>query len=1267
MEQNAEVSQTLEKRLDKIRSSPHLQSQQQTRVVLAAVEETLREQGSHFTPTAYFAALLSLLSQHATTQSSSGEAANAVVYLLDLITPHVPAPLLRSKFVLILSSVAPALARPEADAPFVRASIGTLASLLVAQDGKAWSLPTNQPGPRQALAGLLKLAVDPRPKVRKRAQEAVGMVLERKPPSPSIDHPAADMCTETALQTFETLAKSLNTSKRQHDTGFASEPALIHAMQLVKIIIRSVGRWPSRGLESLTLTLFAISRSRNEHLATTAFEIFENVFSSMANADGSEKLPFLLDAMAEVQPSQSDTQLLPPWIAVISRGYDVYSQVDGAEACRRLPRMFSTVSAFLASPSFNIRTSASECLVSFLVNCIPANVILKPSVMDLRALEKLAVTMNGLFDTKYQASRTEIFTVLGAMLENFRWHSNTLLDEAIQTVGELRASESFQHKEKADRVLACAVRYMGPESVLKILPLNLGLNDAKKQGRAWLIPIIRDSVANTSLSHFKRVFIPLSEKLFQKAVDVGERKTTETKILETLIEQIWSCLPGYCDRPTDCVRAFDQSFGEVISNLLYAQTNMRNDICRALQNLVDGYNSILAEESRDDLSSLVANNGIDKDAAQQQLDHLSSYAANLLAVLFNVYGGTLPQHRAPVLGAINAYLSITSSSELSETFHRVASTFESSFEELTAKAVAKPGTKPERAKKGLPPLTHALLDIIVTCALYLPRESFQRLFLIASAVISQQHEPQLQKKAYKLIPRLAQSPAGSQAIWERSSELQAMLVNSADATLAPARKDRLAALAEVVKTLPNSDLTFVLSIVPEVILRTKETNERARESAYSLIVTIGERMSAGGAIRPGQVNSSGPSVEQTEASIQEYFTILSAGLAGSTPHMISASVAAITRALFTFGSALSPTVLCELFDTMSLFLESPTREVVRSVLGFVKVAVITLSQEIIGPRLPELVPRLISWSHEHKANFRAKVKNILERMIRRFDADVVERHCPEDDKKLIANIRKTRERRKRQRKGDVPRPDEEDVASEGEVRHSFADEFDEAIYGSDDGSESRKGGDQANSNGPRARTQRLGQSNSMKRGNAYIHEDPTEPLDLLDRRAMSNISSIKPLGTHKIKKHSSTSQINADGRLLLDTNDSRDGGDGDGDDVDMADLDTRAETGSLEKGIDAYVEAIRGKHAMEKGRKGRFKIGNARGRDENVEMEDAESDMPGASGRREVGAPHGRRTHARRARDRMHAGRVGKGNTLSQRMGSKASRGRTQRAKVRGR
>lgn len=631
-------------------------------MVLSAVEDTLKDQQYGSTPTAYFAALLALLSQSVSPSNGiiNKELATSVVYLIDVVTPFVPAPLLRSKFSQILTSIAPLLTNHEIEAPLIRSSIGCLESLLLAQDAAAWALAQTQVGPRRAVAGLLILAADHRPKVRKRAQDAITQVLKAPPPSPSLDHPAADMCAETAMRSLSESIAASATKKRKSKAETREEqhqPGLMHALQVVKTIASASGGWPSKKIEPLCELLMNISRSNNEYLSMAVFEIFELVFEGMADPFSSSKLPRLMKAIIELRPSQSDSQLLPPWIAVLSRGYDVSAQIVPEETLQKLPGLFEMISAFLASSSYNIRVSASECLISFLVNCIPKKVVTQPSISDEVVLEKVALLTTALLSVKYQAARVEIFTVISTFFDVLKWRSVNISNDIIRLVGELRSNDAFNGKKEADVVLGRAVESVGPAAVLSVLPLNLASSSVGQPGRAWLLPVLRDHVANTNLAHFKSEFVPLSEIMFQKVIENGiQEKSMQNKILETLIEQIWALLPGYCNSPTDLISAFDQSFAELLANLLYKQTELRVNICKALRNLVETNQAVLSVEilSQDEVFQKIT-----KEDARRNISHLAFFAANLLAVLFNIYSETLPQYRGYILQSINAYLSIT--------------------------------------------------------------------------------------------------------------------------------------------------------------------------------------------------------------------------------------------------------------------------------------------------------------------------------------------------------------------------------------------------------------------------------------------------------------------------------------------------------------------------------------------------------------------------------------------------------------------------------
>lgn len=1264
-------------------------------MVLSAVEDTLRDQKADFSPTAYFAALLALLSQSLSASEGivNKDLATSVVYLLDITSAYAPPAILRSKFSQILTSLAPALSLPEVEAPLLRPSIGCLESLLIGQDAPSWNLPHTQVGPRRATAGLLTLAVDHRPKVRRRAQDALVKVLQNPPPSPSLDHPAADMCAESSLRT---LSEAIVAVSKQRKGGGGSgnhrennDPLVIHSLQLVKTVATASGGWPSKKIEPLCERLMQASRSSNEFITMGAFEVFEVIFASMADDFSSSKLPRLLEAISELKPAQNDSQLLPPWIAVLSRGYDVAAQIHPEDTFAKLPELFDLVSGFLASPSSNIRISASECLVSFLANCVPHSVVIEPSVYDEKTLERLARAATDLLSIKYQAAWVEVFTVCSAMFDSFKWRSAPFLVDIVQTVGDLRSNDAFQGKKEADAVLGSAIENMGPAAVLDLLPLNIMEQKPGQPGRVWFLPIMRDHVTNTHLAHFRTALVPLSEMLYQKYVDFGAAdKSVESKIFETLVQQTWATLPGYCELPLDLTEAFDQGFAELLSNVLYKQTDLRVDICRALQTLVESNQAVLSLETEGD--DLVLQRRTTKAAAQANLSHLAGLASNLLAVLFNVYSQTLPHYRGYILQCINAYLSITPETELNETFTRVATMLESSV--ASESAAAKDG-KQQGGSGGdkMPPTSHTLIDLVIAMAIYLPRTSFASLFSMAAAILNNGHtgDQQLIKKAYKLIPRLATTESGAAALRERSADLQALILATADQTPASARRDRMLAIHELATYLPSTDLHFIPSVLSEVVLGCKESNEKARTASFDLLIHLARRATdpalnpAGTTIRTALVPHMPDDTPDAAPTLEEFFTMVSAGLAGSSPHMVAASVTALSRLFFDFHPQLPPAVRADLVQTVELFLTSNNREIVRSVLGFVKVAVVVLPEDVLRSRLDSLVPSLMTWNKEHKGRLRSKVKGILDRLIRRFGAPLIETLVGDTDRKLVVNIRKQRERRKKRNATTTDNPDESDDDNDNDNNKQGKKEkstpaktttFDKTMDSdldfssdSDDSASELEIDAQGTMHKPQKANNTKGKSQQNQNQKQYIREGSPEdnPLDLLGPTALANISTTKPsvrfLNTGPGSRKRRAAKVDPDGKLIF-------GGDGDGDD------DPAGGDGDGSGGVNAYLEAVSGPDAARRGQKGKVRISQSHKTDNGgMDLDDDDNDndvntelraaqqQSGQSTRRGLGAAkvhgpsRGRGGHHRRG---SSGGRGGGGGPR----GSPKNRGKVQKS-----
>ena len=86
---------------------------------------------------------------------------------------------------------------------------------------------------------------------------------------------------------------------------------------------------------------------------------------------------------------------------------------------------------------------------------------------------------------------------------------------------------------------------------------------------------------------------------------------------------------------------------------------------------------------------------------------------------------------------------------------------------------------------------------------------------------------------------------------------------------------------------------------------------------------------------------SGEGMAADLGGLHALFSMALGGLVGATPHMIAASVMALARLLYEFASALSGLVPQLLPAVLSL-LRSKSREIIKAVLGFVKVYIALL-------------------------------------------------------------------------------------------------------------------------------------------------------------------------------------------------------------------------------------------------------------------------------------------------------------------------------------
>lgn len=223
----------------------------------------------------------------------------------------------------------------------------------------------------------------------------------------------------------------------------------------------------------------------------------------------------------------------------------------------------------------NIRKSAAQAL-DLLIKCFT------PTFTEAAIKERsndevksplgriVSQTSKALCALTYARAMPEVMAIISSLLSGLRYHTSgngpsaaeLLLMPTVVQVAELRVQKSFEFKEAADNTLRTAMQVLGPEVLLRKLPLNLEPDDRKagKEPRAFLLPMLSQPHPSP-LSHFVSYFVPLTERMFDlQQMAESEGRQSEAKVWSVLVDQIWSGFHGYCygtvDLKTVCLVTF---------------------------------------------------------------------------------------------------------------------------------------------------------------------------------------------------------------------------------------------------------------------------------------------------------------------------------------------------------------------------------------------------------------------------------------------------------------------------------------------------------------------------------------------------------------------------------------------------------------------------------------------------------------------------------------------------------------------------------------
>ncbi|URE31142.1 NUC173 domain [Musa troglodytarum] len=424
-------------------------------------------------------------------------------------------------------------------------------------------------------------------------------------------------------------------------------------------------------------------------------------------------------------------------------------------------------------------------------------------------------------------------------------------------------------------------------------------------------------------------------------------------------------------------------------------------------------------------------------------------------------------------------------------------------------------------------LSHAralLLDLAVSLLPGLGVKEIDFLFGVIKPAL-QDEEGILQKKAYKILSIILKEHGHN--LWNNLDELLELMIASLSSCHFAANRHRLDCLYILIVYMSKDSFDhkrdIISSFLTEIILALKEVNKKTRNKAYDLLVEIGhacEDEERGG----------------RKENLLQFFNLIAGGLAGETPHMISAAVKGLACLAYEFSDLIGPAY--NLLPSVFLLLQRKNREIFKAILGLIKVLVVKSNVDGIQMHLKTIVEGLFKRQDDTNNHFKAKVKLLLEMLVRKCGFDAVRAIMPEEHMKLLTNIRKIKERKERKAKSE----DGESLASRTSIsRHSkwnhsciFSESGDEDM---DDDSDTKLAvakttyGRQTKAFARSVRSIRKRQA-AKSLPEDFLNQFEDDPLDLLDRQKTR--LALRSL-THLKRKQTSTDEpeIGADGRLIV--------------------------------------------------------------------------------------------------------------------------------------
>ncbi|CAL5339277.1 unnamed protein product [Camellia sinensis] len=1103
--------------------------------IIGAMSQELKDQKLPLTPVAYFGATCSSLDRLSAEAEPPSHVVEALLTILSTVITHISAAILKKKSEYV-SELLVRILRSKSITPGAAVSgLKCVSHLLIIREKVAWS-------DLSSLYGfVLAYVTDDCPKVRRQSHMCLRDVLLSFQRT-SVLAPASEAITNV-FERFLLLAGGSNASSSERPKG---------AQEVLYILDALKDCLPLLSLKFSTsiLKYFKSLLELRQPLVTRRITNSLNALCLHPTVELSPEV--LLDLLCSLGLSISANEMSVDDMTFTARLLDIgmkkiYS-LNRQICIVKLPLIFNALRDILASEHEEALFAATEAFKSVIHACIDVTLI-KQGVDQIIAsvnvdtrksrptiIEKICATIENLLDYRYSMVWDMSFQVVSTMFDKLGVYSPYLLKGTLENLADMQKlpDEDFPHRKQLHECIGSALGAMGPETFLSILPLKLEAEDLS-EANVWLFPILKQYMIGARLGFFTKSILAMVGIVKKKSQMLErEGKIYSSRSVDGLVYSLWSLLPSFCNYPLDVAESF-KDLEKALSRALREEPDVHGIICSSLQVLIRQNKTIV--EGKDVLSgievSIPRQQAMTRYTPQVAADNLSvlrSSARELLSVLSGIFLKSSNDAGGCLQTTIGEFASISDKAVVTRFFKTTMQKLLKVTQEASKAESSRSSNQMQMDnssnENSLSLARAQLFDLAVAFLPGLDASEIDLLFIAVKPAL-EDVEGFIQKKAYKVLSSILMNSDGF--LLRKLEELLNLMIDVLPSCHFSAKRHRLNCLYFLIVHASKDESeqmrrNIISSFLTEIVLALKEANKKTRNKAYDVLVQIGHAC--------GDEEKGGK-----RENLHQFFNMVAGGLAGETPHMISAAVKGLARLAYEFSDLVS--AVYNVLPSAFLLLQRKNNEIAKANLGLLKVLVAKSQAEGLQMHLKGIVEGLLKWQDSTKSLFKAKIKVLLEMLVKKCGLDAVKAVMPEEHMKLLTNIRKIKERKERR----VAANSEESKSHQSKATTSRLSRWNHTKIFSDFGDEETDSNPETVS-GRRSKASALltSEASSLrsKRTRKAVKSLPEdlfdqfedEPLDLLDRqKTRSSLQSSEHL--KRKADLDDEPEIDSEGRLVI--------------------------------------------------------------------------------------------------------------------------------------